>query len=168
LIKPSEIKNAFKKVEDENYKFRTYLKIHADSEELDRQFHELHTELFQNYDCSKCRNCCREYSATFTEEEICSAASYLGMTKEQFMDKHIKIEYGEYNLKQVPCCFLEDDGSCELGDCKPVTCEEYPFTDRSDRLGSLLNIVHAAGVCPVVFEMLERLKREYGFRSRRK
>ena len=168
MIEPSEIKSAFKKVEGENYKFRTYLKNHADGLELDRQFHELHDELFENYDCSKCRNCCREYSAIFTEEEVGIAASYLGMTKEQFMDKHIKIEFGEFNLKQVPCCFLKDDGSCELGDCKPETCKDYPFTDRPDRTGSLLNIVQAAGVCPVVFEMFERLKPEYKFRSRKK
>lgn len=58
MIKPSQVKEAFKKVENENYKFRTYLKKYADIDELDKQFLKLHNELFVNYDCSKCRNCC--------------------------------------------------------------------------------------------------------------
>lgn len=58
VIEPSKIKEEFEKIESENYKFRTYLKNRADIDELDDQFLELHNELFKNYDCSKCRNCC--------------------------------------------------------------------------------------------------------------
>lgn len=47
MIEPSKIKEKFKKIEDENYRFRTYLKIHADPDELDKQFAELHKELLQ-------------------------------------------------------------------------------------------------------------------------
>jgi len=46
VIEPSKIKEEFQKVESENYKFRTYLKNHADIDELDEQFLELHNELF--------------------------------------------------------------------------------------------------------------------------
>ena len=57
-------KEEFEKVERENYKFRTYLKNHADSDELDEQFLELHNELFKVYDCSKCRSsCCANHRA---------------------------------------------------------------------------------------------------------
>ena len=33
--------------ESENYRFRTYLKIHAQEEELDRQFWRLHEKYFK-------------------------------------------------------------------------------------------------------------------------
>jgi len=41
-----------------------------------------------------------------------------------------------------------------------------PFTNKPERLFSLLSIVECSSVCPIVFEMLERLKKIYGFKSR--
>jgi hypothetical protein len=110
MIEPSKVKKAFEKVEDENYKFRAYLKNYADIDELNEQFHQLHKELFSNYDCSKCRNCCREYIVTFEEEELETAAAFVGMTKEDFIGKYIEERSsGKYALKMRPCCFLTED-----------------------------------------------------------
>lgn len=62
MLQPDEVKVEARKIEEENYKFRTYLKIYADEEELDWQFLQMHKELFEGYDCSQCRNCCRMYN----------------------------------------------------------------------------------------------------------
>lgn len=62
MIKPGEVAIAAKKVEKKNLKFRTFLKNRAESSLLDRQFAKLNQELFANYDCSRCRNCCRNYT----------------------------------------------------------------------------------------------------------
>ena len=70
MISPKKISAAAAKREDENLRFRTFLKNHADPDELDRQFLALHKELFAGYDCCRCGNCCRAYSTTLTEEEI--------------------------------------------------------------------------------------------------
>jgi uncharacterized protein len=43
---------------------------------------------------------------------------------------------------------------------------EYPFTNKPERLFSLLSIIDFASEYPVVFEMLERLKKTYGFKGR--
>lgn len=59
MIHPDKIGTEAKKKEEENFKFRSYLKGHADEKELDEQFLQLHKELFADYDCSKCRNCCK-------------------------------------------------------------------------------------------------------------
>jgi hypothetical protein len=53
MIKPSRVKFQARKKEDENYKFRTYLKINADPDELDQQFLRLHKELFAEYNFTK-------------------------------------------------------------------------------------------------------------------
>lgn len=164
MIKPSQVKEAFKKVENENYKFRTYLKKHANIDELDKQFLKLHNELFVTYDCSKCRNCCREYSASFEKSELAIVANFLNISEKEFMDKYIQVEFCEYQLKKAPCCFLKEDGRCEIETCKPQSCIGYPFTDQPERLFSLISIIESASVCPVVFEMIERLKIEYGFK----
>jgi len=62
VIEPSKVKEAFNRIQAENYAFRAYLKNHANEDELDEQFLKLHKELFLSYDCSKCRNCCKEYN----------------------------------------------------------------------------------------------------------
>jgi hypothetical protein len=42
LISPDEVKAKAKSKENENYAFRTYLKMHADPLKLDEQFRKLH------------------------------------------------------------------------------------------------------------------------------
>ena len=64
MIDPKSINEVAGMLENENIRFRTFLKIRADDDKLDRQFKELHDELFAGYDCSKCRNCCRAYQVT--------------------------------------------------------------------------------------------------------
>lgn len=48
MISPKDVSAAAAKREDENLRFRTFLKNHADPDELDQQFLALHQELFAN------------------------------------------------------------------------------------------------------------------------
>ncbi len=166
MLKPNEVfENATLK-EDENYKFRTYLKIHANPGELDKQFKRLHQELFSEYDCSQCRNCCKKFKGEIPKEDIAKDAAVFGLTDQAFIDEYLNYEETDdrYQTKNCPCDFFdEEDGSCKLGDCKPENCKRYPYTDQPDRLSSMLSILGSAKVCPVVYEILERLKVEYGF-----
>ena len=113
MIVPRKVKFEAKKRENENIEFRTFLKCNADEKELDEQFKKLHEELFANYDCSRCRNCCKMY--------------------------------------------------CKLGEYKPENCRKYPYTNQPGRLQSLYSVLEAVEVCPIAFEIYERLKKEYGF-----
>ena len=63
--------------------------------------------------------------------------------------------------------FLMEDGNCKLGDCRPESCKKYPYTDQPERLYSLLGFLDVVSICPVAFEIYERLKQEYGFKARR-
>ncbi len=169
MIHPDKVREAAKKKESENFKFRTYLKGHADEKELDRQFLRLHKKLFMGYDCSQCRNCCKKYKGSIPEEDIEQDAKYLGVTRNQFIDFFLeKQEWGTgYQTKHIPCDFLQEDSDCKLGDCKPDSCKKYPYTDQPERLWSLLSVLEAVEVCPVAYEIFESLKREYGFREKR-
>ena len=42
MLRPNEVKKAAKAIADDNIRFRSFLKNHADEEELDKQFLELH------------------------------------------------------------------------------------------------------------------------------
>lgn len=163
MISPEEVCKAAKKKERENLRFRIFLKNHADDEELDQQFLALHNELFERYDCSQCANCCRAYSTVFEEDEISAISDHLGMTAESFQAKYLA--QGEEGLElKGPCAFLKDDGRCEIESCKPRQCREYPYTDKPGRLFSLYGILTSAEHCPVVYEIMERLKKMYYFR----
>lgn len=108
------------------------------------------------------------YQASIPAEDIEKDASFLGMTPEQFVSDYLdKEEYGmNYLSKHKPCDFLQDNGDCKLGDCKPDSCKKYPYTDQPERLSSLLSILDTIEVCPVAFEIFERLKKEHRFRTR--
>ena len=169
MINPDNVADYAKQKEDENYRFRIFLKNNADPKKLDEQFLELHRELFPSYDCSQCRNCCKEYHGTIPEEDISKDAALLGMEDDKFVDKYLKYNQSEryYETIHCPCDFLDENtGDCILAECKPENCRKYPYTDQPDRWGSLYGIIDSAGVCPVVYEMLERLKREYHFGPR--
>lgn len=107
MISLDKVKAEAKKKENENFKFRTFLKCHADADELDSQFLRLHKELFADYDCSKCRNCCKMYKGSIPVEDIDRDAQYLEITPEQFIDTYLeKEEYGiNYQTKHKPCDF---------------------------------------------------------------
>lgn len=170
MIAPERIKFEAKKKETENIHFRTFLKCNADEEELDRQFQKLHAELFAGYDCNACRNCCKMYFGSIPEEDLERDATWLNMTKEEFIHTYLVREDSEEGYATIhrPCDFLNEDGSCKLGECRPENCKKYPYTDQPDRLWSLYSVLEAVEVCPVAFEIFERLKKEYGFQKNRK
>lgn len=166
MIAPRKVRFEATKKENENLRFRTFLKSNADEEELDRQFSELHTALFENYDCSRCRNCCKVYHAEFMPDELQTAAEYLKMDESQFFQTYLKKAETEEKFlsKNVPCDFFQKDGNCKLGEYKPDSCKKYPYTDQPERLYSLYSMLDVIQVCPVAYEIWEQLKRIYHFR----
>ena len=82
MISLNEISERAKLKENENYRFRTYLKMHADPLKLDEQFRELHEELFaikrhrHNHNKWGCRNrCCG--SPTFLSASLFAQLHHL-------------------------------------------------------------------------------------------
>ena len=60
--------------------------------------------------------------------------------------------------------FLDDDNNCLAENCLPESCMDYPYTNKSKRLFSLYSIIGNACICPVVYEILEELKKIYHFK----
>ena len=163
MIAPDAVSAAAKRREKENLRFRTFLKNRVDPDELDRQFAKLHKELFSQYDCSQCRNCCREYSVGLEPDEIEALAASFHKSAEKFSSEFLTREGNEYTLP-APCRFIGEDGSCLVEACKPKQCRDFPYMDKPDRIASLYGVLEFAEVCPVVYELLERLKEIYRFR----
>ena len=158
-----EVKEINEKKLDENYQFRVYLKNNADEKTLDKQFKELHNKYFKNFDCSKCRNCCKTLGISMNENELNEICKYYKLNKEK-LKKELKESYGEYVAS--PCPFLNKDNSCQIKECLPASCKEYPYTNKDERLFSLLTTVQNSGICPVVYNILEDLKKMYNFKKK--
>lgn len=167
MLAPRKVKFEAQKRESENLEFRTFLKCNADEKELDEQFFKLHDELFAQYDCNRCRNCCKMYHGSIPEEDVEKDALYLGIAAADFVKLYLlgKDSEGNYQTKHKSCDFLMADGSCKLEDCKPESCKKYPYTNQPERLWSLYSVLDTVSVCPVAFEIYERLKKEYGFKK---
>lgn len=102
MIDIKDLKELAKRKEKENYRFRKYLKIHADEIELDKQFKRLHDKYFKIYDCKKCRNCCKEIGISMDEEELDNICKYLKTNKDEYIRDNLNEHYGEYQC--LPCC----------------------------------------------------------------
>lgn len=96
------------------------------------------------------------------------AAAYLQLSVEEFKEQFLEFDelHDRYETKHMPCDFLQKDGVCRLGGCRPESCKQFPYTDQPERLWSLYSVLEAVSVCPAAFEIWERLKVLYGFRFR--
>lgn len=65
----------------------------------------------------------------------------------------------------MPCDFLNE---CILGEVRPDNCKNYPYTNQPEQLFSLYSVLEATGVCPVAFEIYERLKKSMDSRGKEK
>jgi len=170
MVRPDEIKSKAQRLEEKNYKFRAFLKSRADDDELDEQFLELHKELFAGYDCCKCANCCKMLEIILDDAEVTRISAFLSMTEGDFIAEYLaKADWDDekpYKIKEKPCPFLLGNGRCRIQECKPDACVGFPFTDQPDRLSSMYGVIEHAEICPIVFEILERLKLIYRFRNR--
>ena len=164
MIEPSKIKKIYQKAAGQNDKFRIFLKNNADSDELDSYFLRIHNELFSRYDCCKCNNCCRLYDIRVDENDIETISAYLGLAEGDFIEKYLsENDDDEYIMKEKPCSFLDGEGKCRIQGIKPAVCREFPHTDKPYRLYNMLGILSFAEDCPIVFEIIERLKLIYNY-----
>ena len=165
MINIDELAIMANRKEDENLRFRSYLKGHAEADILDKQFKDLHEKYFKIYNCKDCRNCCKKLNTLMTEEELDNICKYLTLDKEKLINEELDINTsGKYSFKCDRCKFLDDDNNCLVDSCLPESCKNYPYTNKSERLFSLYSIIGNASICPVVYEILEELKKIYHFK----
>jgi uncharacterized protein len=146
--------------DDENFDFLRSLKRRS-SKKVDRIALELHQEVFQIVDCTRCANCCRTMRIVITDEDIPRIAGHLGSTTEEFIARYLELDKQErrYLMKATPCPFLGDNSRCTIYDVRPEKCRGYPFTDKPDF--SCMSMTHAtnAVTCPAVFAIVEGMKK---------
>jgi hypothetical protein len=143
----------------ENKKFLNRLKS-KDARKVDTAFHDTHDEVFEEVDCLTCANCCKTTSPIFYPTDIDRIAKGRRMKPGDFIEKYLRIdEDNDYVLTSSPCPFLDMDNYCSIYEDRPKACREYPHTHRKKMVQIMELTYKNTLVCPAVFEMVERLKR---------
>jgi len=153
-----------KENERENIHFRTYLKS-RDPGMIDRIVHELNDEITRKIDCTRCGNCCRFLCPGVNDEEIKKLADLENTTPEKYIEENTKLEKFDNTryLKHKPCKYLKDK-KCSIYPDRPVDCRAYPHTHKKDFTSRLWGILDSYEICPIVYNVFERLKEATGFR----
>jgi Fe-S-cluster containining protein len=158
MISVEELKVATKAVKSENKKFFQKIK-QKKPRNLDTIIQEIHEEVFAEYDCLTCANCCKTISPIIKMRDIERIAKHLRLSISQFIEKYLYFDEDEdYVFKSAPCPFLDSQNYCTIYEYRPDACRGYPHTDTHKTL-KLLNIIEKnVEVCPATYHIIENLK----------
>ena len=168
-----QIRQRAKEKEDENWKFRAFLKgeCNLDPEAIDRRVFAITRRVWAGIDCTSCPNCCREVQPTFSEEEVDRLARRLGMERGQFIQKYLERADGgsekPWQTRSKPCPFLKDN-LCNVYEDRPADCSGYPYLYEPEFVFRTMAMIERAPSCPIVYEVLEKLKESLGFFRRQR
>jgi uncharacterized protein len=150
----------------ENERFRAYFKRHRHSDRRLRRFGE---EIEAEIDCTACANCCRVTEVGITAKDIEKLAKFIGASEREFMGQFTALdESGAVILRknEAGCVFLEGN-LCSVYEARPQNCANFPHVVRGT--GSIASrmweFLDRAAYCPIVYNWMERVKDDIGFRQ---
>jgi Fe-S-cluster containining protein len=149
----------------ENERFRKHLKSHPLA---DRRFRRIAEDIEAQIDCTVCANCCRVATARLVERDVERIARHIGAKRAEFLRDYTEMSAEEgLILKRTPAgCIFLDGTMCTIYDARPHACENFPHVVRGE--GSVVSRMwdfnDRACYCPIVYNTLERVKDETGFR----
>jgi uncharacterized protein len=151
--------------EEENLAFRAFVKL--DLELSDRRLNaivqETTAQVWAGIDCRACANCCKTRHPLFRKAEVERIAVHLGTTVADLRTRYLEpSEEGKYTTRQLPCPFLQQN-LCSIYPVRPAVCAGYPHLQRNFR-SRLWQVIDNAATCPIVYNVLTRLKERCGFR----
>jgi len=158
----SKIEHLGKLREDENYRFRSYLKGKS-GRKIDAIVHRLNKEISERIDCTACGNCCKHLCPAISKEDLKNLSSGLGMEPAKIVEKYTETIEGELSFKLLPCAFLKEN-KCSIYEHRPESCSSYPHLHKKDFIHRLWTVIDNYSICPIVFNVFERLKQELHFR----
>jgi len=158
----SKIKHLSSIRENENIRFRTFLKG-KDGAKVDSIVHRLHEEISKQIDCGLCGNCCNMRPRLYKEDiEVLSRLE--NITPESYEQNYCEpADFNEIYLKSMPCRYLEGT-KCSIQENRPKQCRDFPYTNKEGFTSRLLGMLGFYEICPIVFNLMERLKDEMQFR----
>ena len=159
---PERIEKLAGQKKDANWAFRCFLKTcDLSVEELDAIVHKLYQSISGQIDCRQCANCCKVVQPVLKSLDIERLAISLGLPVEELMARYLQEDEEEngYCFKTTPCPFLNDN-LCTVYPHRPYDCRSYPHLHKNDFFFRINGAYHSCSVCPIVYNVYERLKEE--------
>ncbi len=154
-----EIGRIAKSKEDENWKFRSFLKgYEIEIEELDSIVHKLNQQVTTEIDCTKCANCCKQVKPILSQNDIDELSKGIGLPEQQLKTQFLKKdEDGAYIFNKSSCPFLKNN-LCTQYDFRPKACRSYPHLHKEEFVFRLIQVIQNYSICPIAFNVYELLK----------
>ena len=161
ITDPREVAKLAREQEDANWRFRTFLKgIDLEPEEVDAIVHKHYEEISARIDCRECGNCCRVSQPVLNEDDVTKLAIGLSVTRETLTKRFLaKDKDGDIVFNKLPCPLLKGN-LCSAYEFRPDVCRSFPHLHKDEFIFRLMGIIHNCSVCPIVFNVYERLKDE--------
>ena len=163
------------RAEDGNYRLRQFLKFQdrLSGEQLDRLVGATTDRVWAHVDCTTCANCCKELKIGLTDTDAERLAACLGSAigefHQRYLDKDDEAEKrGEgvrWRMRGKPCPFLAGN-RCTVYEVRPEQCRKYPYLHEARFAFRTLGLIDRTFTCPIVYEVMEELKAEFGLRDR--
>ena len=130
---------------------------------FDSIVHRFHDEVFDEIDCTECGLCCRNMGPVFRNTDIKHICSYIGSNEKEFIARYLVQDPDGvgYMLKELPCPFQADDNTCEIYDCRTLSCVNFPHTQSVNMQKKLVGLVLDSRFCPAAFLICEKIIKEY-------
>jgi Fe-S-cluster containining protein len=131
------------------------------AEEIDAIVFRHYRAVSAEIDCRQCGNCCKVFRPMLKEKDINRLVTRLEIPKQDFITAYL-VGYknsGEYSFKLTPCPFLVDN-ACSVYSDRPDGCRLYPSLDRAGFMSRLDRAFSSCSVCPIVYNVYERVKQE--------
>lgn len=152
--------------EDENWRFRTFVKHRLDMEDgdLDALVRATTDEVWGQFDCTQCGNCCRSLQVVVDRADIARLAARLNLTTSEFTRRYVKYdETGDGYFAAMPCPFLKDN-LCTVYEDRPTACRDFPYLHQQSFRTRMMMLIQNTAVCPIVYNTCEELKSKLPFR----
>lgn len=90
------------------------------------------SDVLKDFNCTGCGTCCRwTGSVLLTSRDIATMAGWLGLSEQEFIDRHTRLAPNRIQLALVDqtdgsCSFLEGN-RCGIYEARPEQCRSFPF-----------------------------------------
>jgi len=131
----TEIMKIAEKREEENWRFRSFLKGYDGPErEIDLLVHDLYQRIASEIDCRKCANCCRKIQPILSQKDIRDFSRGLGLAVNKFKEQYL-VKDDEtpsiFRFNALPCPFLRGN-LCTNYEHRPQDCRSFPHLHKQN------------------------------------
>ncbi|MFH1312348.1 MAG: YkgJ family cysteine cluster protein [Candidatus Eisenbacteria bacterium] len=158
----SRIETLTRQNHDENTQYRYLLDIcDLSTKDIDTIVRKHYRAVSGEIECRDCGNCCKVFRPMLTASDIDRLAVRLKIPREDFITKYLNAykDGEEHYYKLTPCPFLVDN-ACSVYSDRPDACRVYPSLRRAGFVARLDRAFSSCSVCPIVYNVYERVKQE--------